>query len=148
MEVQAVWKRNYQVEVKARQFSVPIDEAPEFHGDDTGMMPTELFLCSLASCFCLALVFVARKKTFEVKDMRVNVKGEKDLKNFLFSRLIVEIDSSLPSQTLQSIIPLARKYCFVSNTVSKSCPIEYVHKNSEGKIQNTEERKNTSDPDF
>jgi uncharacterized OsmC-like protein len=138
MEVQATWKKNYQVEVRARQFSVPIDEAREFHGDDTGMMPTELFLGSLASCFCLALVF-------EIKDMRVNVKGEKDLKNFIFSKLIVEVDSSLPSETLQGIIPLARKYCFVSNTVSKSCPIEYVQKDSGGRIQDTEERKHTSD---
>ena len=126
MEVQAVWKKNYQVEVRARQFSVPIDEAPEFQGEDTGMMPTELFLCSLASCFCLALVYAARKKRIEVKDMRVNVKGQKDLINFLFSRLVVKVDSSLPSETLVGIIPLAKKYCFVSNTISKSCPIEYV----------------------
>ncbi|MBI2486999.1 MAG: OsmC family protein [Deltaproteobacteria bacterium] len=126
MEVQAVWKKNYQVEVKARQFSISIDEAPEFHGEDTGMMPTELFLCSLASCFCLALVYVARKKRIEVKDMRVNVKGKKNLKDFLFSSLLVEVDSSLPSETLEGIIALAKKYCFVSNTVSKSCPIEYT----------------------
>jgi len=126
MEVQAVWKKSYQVEVKARQFQVPIDEAPEFHGEDTGMMPTELFLCSLASCFCLALVFVAKKKRIEVNDMRVNVKGQKDLKNFLFSSLIVEVESSLSPQTLEGVISLAKKYCFVSNTVSKSCPIEYI----------------------
>jgi len=126
MEVQAVWKKNYQVEVKARQFQVPIDEAPEFHGEDTGMMPTELFLCSLASCFCLALVFVAKKKRIEVNDMCVNVKGKKDLKNFLFSSLIVEVESSLSPQTLEGVISLAKKYCFVSNTVSKSCPIEYI----------------------
>lgn len=126
MEVQAVWKKSYQVEVKARQFQVPIDEAPEFHGEDTGMMPTELFLCSLASCFCLALVFVAKKKRIEVNDMCVNVKGKKDLKNFLFSSLIVEVESSLSPQTLEGVINLAKKYCFVSNTVSKSCPIEYI----------------------
>jgi putative redox protein len=130
MEVQAIWRRNYQVEVRARQFSVAIDEAPQFHGDDTGMMPTELFLCSLASCFCLALVFVARKKRIEIKDMRVSVRGEKDIKNFLFSRLIVEVDSSLLPETLQGIMPLAKRYCFVSNTVSKSCPIEYTIKNA------------------
>ena len=126
MKVQAVWKKSYQVEVKARQFQVPIDEAPEFHGEDTGMMPTELFLCSLASCFCLALVFVAKKKRIEVNDMCVNVKGKKDLKNFLFSSLIVEVESSLSPQTLEGVISLAKKYCFVSNTVSKSCPIEYI----------------------
>jgi uncharacterized OsmC-like protein len=126
MEVQAVWKKNYQVEVSARQFQVPVDEAPEFHGDDTGMMPTELFLCSLASCFCLALVYVARKKKIEVKDMRVNVRGQKNLLNFIFSKLTVEVDSSLPPEILEDIISPAKKYCFVSNTISKSCPIEYV----------------------
>ncbi len=128
MEVQAIWKKNYQVEVKARQFQVPVDEAPEYHGEDTGMMPTELFLCSLASCFCLALVFVAKKRRIEVNDMRVNVKGKKDLKNFIFSNLLVEIESSLAPESLGDILPLAKKYCFVSNTVSKSCPIEYTIK--------------------
>jgi len=126
MQVQAVWKKNYQVEVIARQFRVPVDEAPEFHGDDTGMMPTELFLSSLASCFCLALVYVARKKKIEVKDMRVNVRGQKNLLDFIFSKLTVEVDSSIPPEILEDIISLAKKYCFVSNTISKSCPIEYV----------------------
>ena len=126
MEVQAIWKKNYQVEVQARQFSVPIDEAPEYNGEDTGMMPTELFLGSLASCFCLALVYIAKKRRLEVRDMSVNVIGEKDLKNFLFSKLTVEVDSSLPPETLESVINLAKKYCFVSNTVSKGCPIEYT----------------------
>ncbi len=126
MEVQAIWKKNYQVDVRARQFTVPIDEAPEFNGEDTGMMPTELFLCSLASCFCLALVYVAKKKRVEVKDMSVIVKGEKDLRNFQFSRLLVEVASSLSPEPLEKIMALAKKYCFVSNTVSKSCPIEYT----------------------
>lgn len=128
MEVQAIWKKNCQVDVRARQFTVPIDEAPEFNGEDTGMMPTELLLCSLASCFCLALVYVAKKKRIEVKDMSVIVKGEKDLRNFQFSRLLVEVDSSIPSDDLEDIIKRARKYCFVSNTISKSCPIEYTIK--------------------
>ena len=126
MEVQAIWKKNYRVEVRARQFNVPIDEAPEFNGEDTGMMPTELFLCSLASCYCLSLVYVAKKKQMKIEDMRVNVIGKKDKRNFIFSRLIVEVESSLPSEDLEDIIDIAIKYCYVSNTVSKSCPIEYV----------------------
>lgn len=128
MQVQAVWKKNYQVEVKARQFQIPIDEAPEFHGDDTGMMPTELFLCSLASCFCLALVYAGRKKRIEIKDMSVNVKAEKDLKNFLFSRIVVEVETSLLPEDVELIMPLAKKYCFISNTIAKPCPVEYVVK--------------------
>lgn len=128
LEVKAIWHKNFEVEVEARQFSVHIDEPPKYHGEDTGMMPTELFLCSLASCFCLALVYAANKKRVEVKDMRVNVVGETDIRNLIFSRLIVEVESSLPSKSLDKIIDLAKKYCFVSNTVAQSCPIEYTIK--------------------
>ncbi|GIW46440.1 MAG: hypothetical protein KatS3mg078_0317 [Deltaproteobacteria bacterium] len=125
MEVEALWKKNYQVEVRARQFSVNVDEAPEFHGEDTGMMPTELFLCSLASCFCLAIVYVARKKRIEIKDLTVKVKGEKDLENFLFSKILVCVFSSLPLGVMEDLLGLAKRYCFVSNTIINSCPIEY-----------------------
>lgn len=141
MQVQAIWKKNYQVEVRARQFNAPIDEAPEFDGDDTGMMPTELFLCSLASCFCLALVYVARKKQIKIKDMGVSVIGRKDLKNFRFAELVVEVESSLPTEDLQDIINEARNFCYVSKTITNASPIEYMIKNSGVRIQNSEFRR-------
>ena len=86
MKVEAVWIKNYQVSVTARQFKVLVDEAPEYGGEDTGMMPTEQFLSSLASCFCISLAFVAKKDSIEVKDLKVEVIGEKDRKNSLFSK--------------------------------------------------------------
>jgi len=128
LEVKAIWDKKFQAEVKARQFNVRIDEPPMYHGEDTGMMPTELMLCSLASCFCLALVYAANKRRVEIKDMSVNVVGETDIQNFKFSRLMVEIESSLPSDILDKIINLAKRYCFVSNTIAQSCPIEYTIK--------------------
>ncbi len=125
MEVHAVWKRNYQVEVRARKFHAPVDEAPEYGGEDTGMMPTEMLLCALASCFCLAIVYVAKKNGMEIADLLVIVKGKKDLRNFSFSRFTVEVKSSMITETLQELVNLAKKYCFVSNTIIRSCPIEY-----------------------
>jgi putative redox protein len=141
MQVQAIWKRNYQVEVRARQFNVPIDEAPQFNGEDTGMMPTELFLCSLASCFCLALVYVARKKQIKIKDVRVSVIGRKDLKNSRFAELVVEVESSLPTEDLQDIINEARNFCYVSKTITNASPIEYMIKDSAVSMQETENRR-------
>ena len=125
IEAKAEWKKNYQVRVQVRQFEVDVDEPPQFHGEDTGMMPTELFISSLASCFCLALVFVAKKKRVKITDMRVDVSAEADTKNFRYSRLIVKIISSVSKSKLQEMIGQAKKYCYVSNTVSQSCPIEY-----------------------
>ena len=125
MRVEATWKKNYQVTVNARQFYVPVDEAPEFRGEDTGMMPTELFLCSLASCFCLALVYAANKNRVELRDLKVDVIGEKDSKNFLFSGCTVKVKSSVASSSLKSLVDTAKQYCFVTNTIRRSCPIEY-----------------------
>ena len=125
IEAKAKWKRNFQVHVEARQFHVDVDEPPEYHGDDTGMMPTELFVSSLASCFCLSLVFVAKKKRIKITDMRVNVIAEADTKNFRYSKLIVKVISSVAHAKLEEMIGQAKKYCYISNTISQSCPIEY-----------------------
>jgi uncharacterized OsmC-like protein len=125
LEVSAVWKKNYQVSVTARQFEIPVDEAPQYHGDDTGMMPTELFLASVASCFCLALVYAARKKRVEIQDMRVDAEGYTDIDNFTYTKINVKVESSLEPQKLEDIMVLAKRYCFVSNAITQSCPIEY-----------------------
>ena len=125
IEAKAEWKKNYQVRVSVREFEVDVDEPPQYHGEDTGMMPTELFISSLASCFCLALVFVAKKKRVQITDMRVDVSAEADTKNFRYSRLIVKVGSSIANSVLEEMIVQAKKYCYVSNTISQSCPIEY-----------------------
>ena len=125
MKVEAVWKKNYQVTLNARQFQIPADEAPEYSGEDTGMMPTEMFLCSLASCFCMAIIYAAGKIRLEVKDMKVDVTGEKDVQNFYFTKCIVEVKSSAPSEKLVKAVELAKKYCYVTNTIKRCCPIEY-----------------------
>lgn len=126
MSVKAFWKMKYQVDVRVRQFKVLTDEPADFGGDDTGMMPTELFLASLASCFCMALIYAAGKRQIEVEDMEVEVEGEKDTKSFLFTKLVVKVISTVPSRTLERLIDDAKKYCFVSRTVTNPCPIEYV----------------------
>jgi len=125
MKVETVWIKNYQVNVTARQFQVPVDEAPEYGGEDTGMMPTELFLSSLASCFCISLVYVAKKDSIEVKDLKVEVIGEKDRKNSLFSKCIVEVYCPIEKDILVSLVNKAKRYCYVTNTIKGSCPIEY-----------------------
>ncbi len=125
IEAKAEWKKNYQVRVDVRQFVIDVDEPPQYHGEDTGMMPTELFISSLASCFCMALVFVAKKKRVLIDDMSVEVSAVADTKNFRYSKLIVKVMSSVPESELEEMIGEAKNYCYVSNTILHSCPIEY-----------------------
>jgi len=125
MKVETVWIENYQVSVTARQFQVPVDEAPEYGGEDTGMMPTELFLSSLASCFCISLVYVARKESIKLKDLKVDVVGEKDRKNMRFSKCLVDVYCSIEQDILVRLVNKAKRYCYITNTIKESCPIEY-----------------------
>ena len=125
MRVEAIWKKNYQVTVNARQFEIPVDEAPEFSGDDTGMMPTELFLCSLASCFCLAIVYVASRRKIALKDLKVDVTGERSGREFLFSKCVINVESSVARGSLEGLVDSAKRYCFITNTIKGGCPIEY-----------------------
>jgi len=125
MKVEAIWKKNYQVTVNARQFEIPVDEAPEFSGEDTGMMPTELFLCSLASCFCLAIVYAASRRKILLKDLKVDVTGEKNGRKFLFSKCIISVKSSIARSSLEDLVDSAKRYCFITNTIKGGCPIEY-----------------------
>ena len=125
IEAKAEWKKNYQIGIQVRQFELSADEPPKYSGEDTGMMPTELFISSLASCFCLALVYAANKKRIKINDMRVDVSSEADTKNLIYKKLIVKVKSSNSETQLQSLIGLAKKYCYVSNTISQSCSIQY-----------------------
>lgn len=126
IEANAEWKKNLQVNVKVRQFEVDVDEPPQFHGDDTGMMPTELFISSLAACFCMALVFVAKKKRINFEDMAVKVNAEADNKNLRYSKMTLTVASSISDNNLEPLIEQAKKYCYVTNTISQCCPIEYA----------------------
>ena len=125
IEAKAEWKTNYQVGVRVRQFEVNTDEPPKYKGEDTGMMPTELFISSLASCFCLALVFVAKKYNIKINDMKVSVSAEADKANCRYKSINVKVMSSLSESKLEELIEQAKKYCYVTNTISKPFTIEY-----------------------
>jgi len=99
------------------------DETPEYGGDDSGPMPTEFFLASVASCMCLAVSHMAQKRRIKLENIEVNANAEKDMEIFRFKKLRLEIQADLPSKKLRSLVQQAKKYCFVSNTIIEGCPI-------------------------
>ena len=73
----------------------------------------------------MALVYAAKNRKVSVSDMKVTAFGDTDPKNFTFSRIVVRVISTLSEADLEVIMPLAKRYCFVSNAVSQSCPMDY-----------------------
>ena len=70
----AEWKGGLATDVSGRGHAIRVDEPEEFGGEDSGPMPTELVAAALASCFCVAIVWAARKKRIEVGDLEVQVQ--------------------------------------------------------------------------
>lgn len=122
MEVTAYWDGGTRVRVPVRDFEVRTDEPPQYGGEDTAPMPTELFLSSLAACFLLAVRHVARKDGFEPPDLAVQAVGTYE--GLRFGKIRIEVRSSEPR--VQDVIARAVTYCYVSNTLREPPEMEYV----------------------
>lgn len=114
-EVVAVWEGGYRCTVRARHFEVPTDEPPSSGGEDTGPMPTEVFLASLASCYCMAVYHVARKRGIDLGSLEVTVSGEYEGPRF--RRLRIDVRPGSDVEDLPTLLERAFAVCYVSNTL-------------------------------
>lgn len=121
-QVVAVWEGGYQCTVRARDFDVPTDEPPSAGGEDAGPMPTEVFLASLASCYCMAVYHVARKRGIELSSLEVTVSGEYEGPRFKRLRMDVRLGSVVDE--LPTVLERAFAVCYVSNTLRKPPRLE------------------------
>jgi putative redox protein len=124
LEVVAHWEGGYRCRLPVRQFEIVVDEPPSAGGTDTGPMPTELFLSSLASCFTLSVYHAARKRSIELSDLSVRVSGR--YKGLRFEHITVEVVSTHPREQLETLIEPAIRYCYVSQTLKERPTVEYV----------------------
>lgn len=115
---------NAYFELQAGTHTLLCDQREEFGGQDRGPMPTELLMCSIASCFGYAMQFVAGRMRKTIDNLVIEVDGEKDFKNSTFSQITVTAGADMDTGTLTKIAELAKKYCFVTNSLS--VPVEIV----------------------
>ena len=125
LEVTATFRGGFRADVEARGHTVAIDEPADHGGEDEGFMPTELFCGALASCFCLAIGHVARKRSLDVPGLTVTVRSERAGRELRYARLVVECAASLHDATLDTLIERARPFCWVSNTLAAGVEVEY-----------------------
>lgn len=122
--VKVRWLGDYRTEIDIRRLHhLQGDEAPEYGGQDTGPMPTDLLLAAVASCMCLAVAHVARKRRMTLGTIKVDASAEKHAQEFRFGSIELFIQADLPPDQLEPLVELARRYCFVSNTLIEGCPV-------------------------
>jgi putative redox protein len=127
LEVIARFRGGFRADVEARGHRVAVDEPADHGGGDDGLMPTELFCAALASCFCLAVAFAARKRELDVPELAVTVRAERAGSELRYDRLEVETRAALDDETLAKLVQRARPLCWVSNTLAAGVGVEYLY---------------------
>jgi uncharacterized OsmC-like protein len=127
LEVRATFRGGWATDVEARGHEVRIDEPASASGEDTGMMPTEAFLASLAACFCMAVAFAGRKRDLAVPGLEVVVTAERAGNELRYGRILVDTRAELDDATLSRLVQRARPFCWVSNTLAEGADVEYSH---------------------
>ena len=125
LEVSARWGGGFEVGVEARGHRIAVDEPPSAGGDDRGMMPTEVFLASLASCFCLALAWKAGRDGTELPGLRVDGRAERAGRELRYGRIVLTATADVPGEKLAPLVEHARRLCWVSNTLAEPPAVEY-----------------------
>ncbi len=126
LEVTATYHGAFAATVEARGRKIAVDEPVESGGQDEGVMPTELLMASLASCFALALGHCARKRDQELPGLRVRVDAERAGTELRYGRVVVTAAADIPPAELTALVERARRFCWVSNTLAEPPEIEYT----------------------
>jgi putative redox protein len=135
LEVSATWLGGFQARVDARGHEISVDEPLPDRGGDTGAMPTELLCAALASCFCLALAFVAGKRDRELPGLRVVVRSRRAGRELRYERLEIDAQADVPDEELEALIEPARRVCWVSNTLAHGVELSYGYTSVDARTQ-------------
>jgi uncharacterized OsmC-like protein len=125
LDVVATWEGGYTATVEARGHRLTIDEPVASGGADSGPMPTEALVVSIASCFCLAVAHVARRDGFEISDLRVHARAERAGRELRYGRIVVTTRATVDGADLETLVARARRVCWVSNTLADPPALEY-----------------------
>jgi putative redox protein len=121
----AEWKGGLRTDVSGRGHHLRSDEPPEFGGTDTGPMPTELLCAALAACFCLAVAWAAGKRRIELEYLEVQVQPHRALGEPRHGSYDVWVHSSAAAEAIAPVVDLAKRYCWVTNTLMHPPEIRY-----------------------
>lgn len=125
--VHVQWLGGYRTRIDVRGVhELHGDETPQYGGEDSGPMPTELLLAAVGTCMCLAVAHVARKRKIAIGQLSLEIDAEKDMQAFRFRDIYLTIKADLPQDQLAPLVEQSSRYCFVSNTLAAGCEMHFT----------------------
>jgi len=125
MSIRARHLAGWNWELEARAHKLLADQSVASGGEDRGPMPSDLLLWSVASCFGMSVSFVAERMHRPLAGLELEVSGTKDPNSIRFGKLHIAVMARCPEEKLRSIVQLARKYCYITNSLSPEVTMEF-----------------------
>lgn len=120
------WDGDLRAIVDAGGFELVVDEPVTVNGGTgRGPQPTELLLASVASCFTIAMAFVARKRDVRLAGLDVEVTGTYDGPQFSNIRVVVRTEEPTGAE-LNTLVAAAQRVCYVTRTLAAGPGIRFV----------------------
>lgn len=121
--------------VKARQFTIIIDEPPALGGEDKGANPVEYLLSALAGCLNVVAHIVAKEMGINIKRLEIQVSGQLDTARLIgektteragFQQIEVnfKIDSDADDALLEHWLAVVKDRCPVSDNLANPTPVK------------------------
>ena len=116
--VHARWDGGMRALVRAGDFQIVVDEPHSAGGTHTGPQPTDYLLASVASCFTLAMAYVAAKRGLTLSGLQVQALGTYE--GLEFAKIEVVVTADGPIEVVEQLIPHAERVCYVTNTLRRA----------------------------
>lgn len=94
---------------------LPVGDDARLPDGSEAPAPTEMLLASVASCFVIAMAWVAAKRGLSLPGLSVDVTGEYDGPRFTSIDITVAADAD--PDLVDALIPRAQRVCYVTNTL-------------------------------
>ncbi len=128
MQIQTRWIKDLTFEGIADEHRVAIDTTIEGGGNNTGMSPKKLLLCSLCACSGIDIVLILKKMKVAYTLLEILAEAEQtteDPKVFTHINVtyITDVAAEDEAKFRRAVELSQEKYCGVSIMLKKHCPV-------------------------
>ena len=137
VSIEATSLQGFAVEVKARQFSLMVDQPPDSGGADAGPTPLEYLFFALASCIITIGLIKAHQERLPVRGIQVKVDGDldtmvlmgkntEDRAGFQEIRVVVDVDGDLSREEKVKFVQDIELRCPVTDNIKQGSSVNFV----------------------
>jgi uncharacterized OsmC-like protein len=137
VEVSAVQKDGFTIEVNSRQHVSIVDQPPVMGGKDLGPTPLEYLFVSLAGCIVTIGHIMAKQQNLPIRCISARVEGELDTDvlmgkstavraGFTGLKVITTIDGDMTHEEKEKFVHAVDARCPISDNIANLSPIEFI----------------------